>query len=118
MTWIAACSGQRGIYQEVIMTDEKRQKLVARLRAHEVVMWTDIDLAADEIERLAKELANANRLLEINRRRSLEKSGGLEIKQSELETAADLLEQLAHELVATNERLEQLEARLEALERM
>jgi hypothetical protein len=35
------------------MTDEDRQKLVARFRAHEVVMWTDIDLAADEIERLA-----------------------------------------------------------------
>jgi hypothetical protein len=32
-----------------------------------------------EIERLAAELANANRLLEIGRRRSLEKSGGLEI---------------------------------------
>jgi hypothetical protein len=54
MTWIAACSGQRGTYQETIMTDEERQKLVARLRAHEVVMWTDIDLAADEIERLAR----------------------------------------------------------------
>jgi hypothetical protein len=38
------------------MTDEERQKLVARLRAHEVVMWTDIDLAADEIERLTKRL--------------------------------------------------------------
>jgi hypothetical protein len=38
--------------------------------------------AADVIERLAKELAGANRLLEINRRRSREKSGGLEIKQS------------------------------------
>jgi hypothetical protein len=30
MTWIAACSGQRGIYQEVIMTDEERQKLLCR----------------------------------------------------------------------------------------
>jgi hypothetical protein len=38
--------------------------------------------------------------------------------KSMLETAADLLEQLAHELLATNKRLEQLEARLEALERM
>jgi hypothetical protein len=37
---------------------------------------------------------------------------------SVLETAADLLERLAHELVATNERLVQLEARVEALERM
>jgi hypothetical protein len=38
--------------------------------------------------------------------------------KSMLETAADLLEQLAHELVATNKRLEQLEARVEALGRM
>jgi hypothetical protein len=38
--------------------------------------------------------------------------------KSMLATAADLLERLAHELVATNERLVQLEARLEALERM
>lgn len=36
------------------MTDEQRQKLVARFKSHEVVMWTDIDLAADEIERLAE----------------------------------------------------------------
>jgi hypothetical protein len=40
------------------MTDEERQKLCARLRAHEVVMWTDIDLAADEIERLMEEVKN------------------------------------------------------------
>jgi transcription elongation GreA/GreB family factor len=40
------------------------------------------------------------------------------VEAAELETAADLIEQLAHELLATNERLEQLEARLEALERM
>jgi hypothetical protein len=78
MTWIAACSGQRGIYQETIMTDEERRNLITDLKAarpgyppgelcvkaadeierlrfksHEVVMWTDIDLAADEIERLA-----------------------------------------------------------------
>jgi hypothetical protein len=77
------------------MTDEERQKLVARLRAHEVVMWTDIDLAADEIERLAAK-----------------------DDVSMLETAAYLIEQLAHELVATNKRLVQLEARVEALERM
>lgn len=38
--------------------------------------------------------------------------------KSMLVTAADLLERLAHELVATDERLEQLEARIEALERM
>jgi Mn-dependent DtxR family transcriptional regulator len=63
MTWIAACNGQRGIYQEVIMTDEERQKLIARFRAHEVFMWTDIDLAADEIERLVKELEHARRQL-------------------------------------------------------
>jgi hypothetical protein len=35
------------------MTDEERQKLIARFKSHEVVMWTDIDLAAEEIERLA-----------------------------------------------------------------
>jgi len=38
--------------------------------------------------------------------------------KSMLVMAADLLERLAHELVATNKRLVQLEARLEALERM
>jgi hypothetical protein len=38
--------------------------------------------------------------------------------KSMLATAADLLERLAHELVATNKRLVQLEARVEALERM
>jgi hypothetical protein len=37
------------------MTDEERQKLIARFKSHEVVMWTDIDLAAEEIERLAAE---------------------------------------------------------------
>jgi hypothetical protein len=37
---------------------------------------------------------------------------------SMLETAADLLEQLGHELVAMDKRLMQLEARVEALERM
>jgi hypothetical protein len=90
MTWIAACSGKRGIYQETIMTDEERQKLCAKLRdlgddpfSFEAEM--SMEQAANEIERLAKELANANRLLEINRRRSLEKSGGLEIKQSDAE---------------------------------
>jgi HAMP domain-containing protein len=144
MTWIAACSGQRGIYQEVTMTDEERQKLcktllawastpqltdrpgslsllgdfireavdeierlaaelkqvesenehhirlafvdaganpartwkeatdeerqklVARLRAHEVFMWTDIDLAADEIERLAAEVEEWKQAAEVS----------------------------------------------------
>lgn len=73
------------------MTDEERQKLLLDLRRQS----TD-DLfgkAADEIKRLA----------------ALDFS---------LETAADLIERLAHELVSTNERLEQLEARVEALERM
>jgi hypothetical protein len=45
------------------MTDEERQKLIARFKSHEVVMWTDIDLAADEIERLVKELEHARRQL-------------------------------------------------------
>jgi hypothetical protein len=65
MTWIAACSGQRGIYQEVIMTDEERQKLCAALR-NKSDDWlperlrTDVrDIAADEIERLAA-LAQSN----------------------------------------------------------
>jgi hypothetical protein len=40
------------------MTDEERQRLIARFKSHEVVMWTDIDLAADEIERLAQELSH------------------------------------------------------------
>jgi 5S rRNA maturation endonuclease (ribonuclease M5) len=62
MTWISVCSGQLGIYQETIMTDEERQKLIARLKSHEVVMWTDIDLAADEIERLATELEKYKKL--------------------------------------------------------
>jgi hypothetical protein len=60
MTWIAACSGQRGIYQELIMTDDdERQKLCAALR-NKCDDWlperlrTDVrDEAADEIERLA-----------------------------------------------------------------
>jgi multidrug resistance efflux pump len=134
------------------MTDEERQKLVARLRSHEVVMWTDIDLAADEIERVAplvQSNAEPDSKLEelVSRWEALKDGGGPSASQdvlqeelltiislarkgltapprpdasakSELETAADLLEQLAHELVATNERLVQLEARLEALERM
>jgi hypothetical protein len=37
------------------MTEEERKRLIARFRAHEVVMWTDVDLAADEIERLERE---------------------------------------------------------------
>jgi hypothetical protein len=63
MTWIAACSGQRGIYQEVIMTDEERHKLLANLRMVEFAaptyakQWCGI--AANEIERLAAELAQA-----------------------------------------------------------
>jgi hypothetical protein len=64
------------------MTDEERQNLCDRLRHLPAYMSVDGMRAADEIERLAKELADANRLLGINRRRSLEKSGGLEIKQS------------------------------------
>jgi hypothetical protein len=47
-----------------------------------------------------------------------ERQKDVDYVKSMLKTAADLLEQLAHELVATNERLEQLEARIEALERM
>jgi hypothetical protein len=73
------------------MTDEERQKLVTAVR-EVALMWGSgsepriiTENAADEIEQLEKELANANRLLEINRRRSLEKSGGLEIKQSDAE---------------------------------
>jgi hypothetical protein len=71
------------------MTDEERQELVKDLHgiSHDEEGVDDYVAerclaAADEIERLAKELANANRLLEINRRRSLEKSGRFEIKQS------------------------------------
>jgi hypothetical protein len=54
MTWVAACSGQRGIYQELIMTDEERQKLIADLR--HPTNWMDdfCKQAADEIERLDK----------------------------------------------------------------
>jgi hypothetical protein len=69
MTWIAACSGQRGIYQEVQMTDEERQKLCAALR-NTSDDWlperlrTDVrDIAADEIERLAKEVKDAKELI-------------------------------------------------------
>src|SRR4051794_22442714 len=47
-------------------TDEERQKLVARLRAHEVFMWTDIDLAADEIERLAAEVEEWKQAAEVS----------------------------------------------------
>jgi hypothetical protein len=43
------------------------------------IHYSHLARAADEIERLAADLENANRLLEIGRRRSLEKSGGLEI---------------------------------------
>jgi hypothetical protein len=43
------------------------------------IHYSHLARAADEIERLTAELANANRLLEIGRRRSLEKSGGLKI---------------------------------------
>jgi len=68
------------------MTDEERRKLVAELRGTSFhPTWYIRGQAADEIERLVKELANANRLLEINHRRSLDKSGGLEIKQSDVE---------------------------------
>jgi hypothetical protein len=69
MTWVAACSGQRGIYQELIMTDEERQKLCAALR-NTSDDWlperlrTDVrDIAADEIERLAKEVKDAKELI-------------------------------------------------------
>jgi hypothetical protein len=37
------------------MTDYERQKLIVRFRAHGTIMWTEIDMAADEIERLAVE---------------------------------------------------------------
>jgi HAMP domain-containing protein len=63
------CSGQRGIYQEVQMTDEERQKLCAALR-NTSDDWlperlrTDVrDIAADEIERLAKEVKDAKELI-------------------------------------------------------
>jgi hypothetical protein len=46
------------------------------------IHYSHLARAAEEIELLAKELANANRLLEINRRRSLEKSNNPEIKHS------------------------------------
>jgi hypothetical protein len=72
------------------MTDEERQKLCADLRRCQS-SW--LEGAADEIERV-------------------------DHVKSMLETAAELLERLAHELVATNGRLVQLEARIEALERM
>jgi hypothetical protein len=56
MTWVAACSGQRGIYQEVIMTDEERQKLCIELRRSLPFGYKGGpvlgDVAADEIERL------------------------------------------------------------------
>jgi hypothetical protein len=59
MTWIAACSGQRGIYQETIMTDEERQKLrafIVDLRALEHDDKADLlEQMADEIERLMTE---------------------------------------------------------------
>lgn len=73
------------------MTDEERQKLCAFI----------VDLRA----------------LEHDDKKTIEDIRHDYVK-SMLETAADLIEQLAHELVATNERLVQLEARLEALERM
>jgi enoyl reductase-like protein len=62
MTWIAACNGQRGIYQEIIMTDEERQKLCDDMREPwKLCDDVDADLAAlmtraaDEIERLTAE---------------------------------------------------------------
>jgi hypothetical protein len=51
------------------MTDEECQKLIARFRAHEVFMWTDIDLAADEIERLITEVRQLERDLQWIRER-------------------------------------------------
>lgn len=62
------------------MTDKERQILCNILRTMEP--WP-CRQAADEIERLAKELAGSNYLLEINQhRRSLKKSGGFEVKQN------------------------------------
>jgi hypothetical protein len=129
MTWIAACSGQRGIYQEVIMTDEERQKL-AELHAigncdisigpdtHALCKW-----AADEIERLAALVQSGAEPQEtLNKQPPGPDSILHELGEcpdaSMLETAANLIEQLAHKLVATDERIVQLEARVEALERM
>src|SRR4051812_20259741 len=79
MTWIAACSGQRGIYQEtrsnrmrpfdetikemkragLAYDDEERQKLCATLRRMPGMLRHDCIRAADEIERLAKLLREA-----------------------------------------------------------
>jgi hypothetical protein len=61
MTWIAACSGQRGAHQETIMTDEERQKLCEDLR-RVLIFKTLCAEAADEIERLATELEKYKKL--------------------------------------------------------
>jgi hypothetical protein len=80
------------------MTDEERQKLCAELRLHmEYYGMEFCKEAADEIERLAKEL--------------LIEKGALEICQGELNMAFDKIEQLT-------ERVRQLEKTVEASGRM
>jgi hypothetical protein len=84
MTWIAACSGQRGIYQETIMTDEERQKLCDELRNRSddwlpERLRTDVrGIAADEIERLAEENRQLKRSLDYAWRRIKAETGAVE----------------------------------------
>src|SRR3954447_4681786 len=66
------------------MTDEERRRLIARFKSHEVVMWTDIDLAAEEIERLL----------------ALAQSDAEPVAQKKLEEATTYAEQLAISLAA------------------
>jgi hypothetical protein len=114
------------------MTDQERQKLLGNLRMAKLAAPTYAKQwcgeAADEIERLAEIIADYKLVFGDIHKVTLNKQPpgpdsilhelGECPDASTLETAADLIERLAHELVATNERLVQLEARLEALERM
>jgi uncharacterized coiled-coil DUF342 family protein len=121
MTWIAACTGQRGIYQELIMTDEERQKLVADLRQISPdLLWNRAAYAcndaADEIERLERELNSTLGLLyqESERRAKTEQEterlgrllkGVDDYVAERCLAAADEIERLAEQLRISNKAL-------------
>jgi uncharacterized coiled-coil DUF342 family protein len=116
MTWIAACTGQRGIYQELIMTDEERQKLCATLRRMPGMLRHDCIRAADEIERLERELNSTLGLLyqESERRAKTEQEterlgrllkGVDDYVAERCLAAADEIERLAEQLRISNKAL-------------
>jgi HAMP domain-containing protein len=78
MTWIAACSSERGIHQETVVTEEERQKLIDELMAVEQLDSEEhlpysptghlCQRAADEIEQLAERIARmAERITQLEK---------------------------------------------------